>query len=211
MSVYQSTATWLSGAASSWPDFVALFVDLLPRHWPKRMFRRGGKAWGDLEATGEIMAHARAWLEQVFRWFIPTWDDEAAMLEWWEQWLGLEAESTTADRQAAIQMAMLSRGTSIEELLIAMCLPCFTPADRSHVSISSVDKADIVAQNPSSDDPAWSHNFSFIVHGDGTLTLNERMADEVRKRMPAPYFVLIAEQRVLCAGMKINRGVAGAE
>ena len=207
------TATWLASYPSHWLDYAAIFADLLPRSFPRRLFRRGGKAWGDLQATGEIIGHARAYLEQVFGWFIPARDDVAALLPWWESWLGLAAVATVAERQAAVLLALRTHGTLLDSLIKAMAAPAYTPSDASKLHLTAPTMADILAQSPPTNDPGRQAVFTFEVYPeDGAgMTLDYRVADEVKKRMPAPYFVTIAESQVLKAGMPINRGVAGAE
>ena len=40
---------WLPTWPSNWPDIVSRYVDTVPRVWPKRLYKRGGKVFADLD------------------------------------------------------------------------------------------------------------------------------------------------------------------
>ena len=96
--------SWLTAWPANWPDFVAQYVEMVPRFWPKRMFKRGKKVFADLQAIGEGLSAPRRLLEFALRGFLPPADVFGLFLHYWEDDFDVTPEATIALRQSRLAM-----------------------------------------------------------------------------------------------------------
>lgn len=119
---------WLPTTPSSWPDLVGQYIQAIPKLWPKRMYRRGGGHYLDLEAVGEVLGAGRLYLQWVLMAGLPHMDTGGVLLHLWEEDFGLVPAATVAKRVASLEAKVRLRGTVADAVLKAIFLPAFPGA-----------------------------------------------------------------------------------
>lgn len=177
--------SWLPSWPSNWPDYPGIFADVVPREWPKMLWRRGGNAYLDNQALGESVALVR----QLMRWMtdtvLPHQDDEAQFLERWEAAFSLPRASTLGERQDNLVSAWRYRSTVTQDVVKAVFCNCWGfKADPSVVTVVAGDIADIAVEATlGAKSFAFAHNHLHIYHTAQTAHPDYTQADTLIAKM----------------------------
>lgn len=167
-----------------WPDWPDIFTVVIPREWPEGLFGLETNGEGDLQATGETLALARDFLEQVLRYLWPqtvidSIDDDGIWLDDWEAVFNTTGGSSDLTARAErLVAAFRQRGTMTEALVQAIMAPAFGETDPSKIAFESPTAAAVAAASPDED---WQwvflHTNMHIYHADETTAPDQEMAE----------------------------------
>jgi hypothetical protein len=119
--------SWLPTWPTNWPDIVDAYEAIIPRDWPRQLFRRDSQAYADNEAFGESLSMVRQLLEWILRHVMPQNDSNALFIDRWESTFNLYPAEALADRVSALEGKWRHRGTTTKSMVTAMMVGQYGP------------------------------------------------------------------------------------